>query len=119
MRFLPRIVRKDPAKRERKRRLDVNRRGRIGDAFVTEVAGNTIYYTYTLRGVQYETSQDVATLRDYLPGEPDRLIGQAHMKYLPNNPANSILICEEWSGLRLPARRPASQREGAPATQAS
>jgi hypothetical protein len=119
VRFLLPLVRKDPAKRERKRRLDVNRRGRVGDAFITEVSENTIHYTYSLRGVQYETSQDVATLRDYLPTEPEKLIGQAHVKYLVNNPANSILICEEWSGLRMPPRPPASQQGRAPATQAS
>jgi hypothetical protein len=25
------------------------------------------------------------------------------MKYDSNNPGNSILLCEEWSGLRVPA----------------
>ena len=35
-----------------------------------------------------------------LPAEPDRLIGVVSLKYSPKNPANSILICEEWSGLR-------------------
>jgi hypothetical protein len=28
------------------------------------------------------------------------LAGPAIVKYIPRNPANSIVICEEWSGLR-------------------
>jgi hypothetical protein len=89
-----------PEKRERKRRLNVNRQGRLGDALITEATDSVIYYTYSLRGVQYTASQDVTALRDQLPAEPDRMIGVASLKYAPNNPANSILICEEWSGLR-------------------
>jgi hypothetical protein len=90
-----------PEKRERKRRLNVNRQGRLGDALITEATDSVIYYTYSLRGVQYTASQDVTALRDQLPAEPDRMIGVASLKYAPNNPANSILICEEWSGLRV------------------
>jgi hypothetical protein len=104
--FLYPILRKNPEKREKKRRLHVNRQGRVGDAFITEASETTISYTYLLRGVQHETSQDIAVLRDYLPAEPERLIGQAHVKYLVNNPANSILLCEEWSGLRIPGVTP-------------
>jgi hypothetical protein len=90
-----------PERRERKRRLHVNRQGRLGDALITEATDSVIYYTYSLRGVQYTASQDVTALREKLPPEPDRMIGVASLKYAPNNPANSILICEEWSGLRV------------------
>jgi hypothetical protein len=55
-----------------------------------------------VRGVQYTASQDVESLRERLPSDPERLIGVANLKYASNNPANSILICEEWSGLRAP-----------------
>jgi hypothetical protein len=90
-----------PEKRERKRRLSVNRLGRLGDAMVTEATDSVIYYSYTIRGVQYTASQDVTGLREQLPADPDKLIGIASLKYAPNNPANSILICEDWSGLRV------------------
>ncbi len=90
-----------PEKRERKRRLNVNRLGRLGDALNTEATESVIYYTYSIRGVQYTASQDVTALREKLPAEPERLIGVASLKYAPKNPANSILICEEWSGLRV------------------
>lgn len=95
-----RVAQGSPEKRERRRRLYVNRYGRLGDALVTEVAVDSIYYTYSVHGVEYSASQDVSTLRDLLPLEPGRLVGLASLKYAPNSPANSILLCEEWSGLR-------------------
>ncbi len=90
-----------PEKRERKRRLIVNRLGRLGDALITEVTESSIFYSYSVRGVQYTASQDISALRDRLPAEPDRVIGVASLKYSVKNPANSILVCEEWSGLRV------------------
>jgi hypothetical protein len=92
-----------PEKRERKRRLNVHRQGRLGDAMISEATENTLYYFYTVRGVQYTASQDVSTLAEYLPADPHRLIGVSGLKYSSKNPANSILVCEEWSGLRAPA----------------
>jgi hypothetical protein len=92
-----------PQKREQRRRLHIHATGRLGDALVTEVGDDLLYYSYTIRGVQYTASQDVAMLRDRLPADPSRLVGPCSMKYVPKNPANSILLCEEWSGLRPPA----------------
>jgi hypothetical protein len=94
------VKQRSPERRERKRRQQVNQRGRLGDALITEATGTTIYYTYSVHGVHYAASQDIFPLRDKLPAEPERLIGVVSMKYAVNNPANSILICEEWSGLR-------------------
>jgi hypothetical protein len=103
-----------PEKRERKRRQELHRRGRLGDAMITEASPDALYYSYCIRGVQYTASQDITALRDRLPAEPERLIGFASLKYASNNPANSILICEEWSGIRTPART-ASAPSGASA----
>jgi hypothetical protein len=97
-------MRGDPEKKERERRLRVHRDGRLGDALITEATEDALYYTYSVRGVQYTASQEIAALRDRLPAEPERLIGVATLKYASNNPANSILICEEWSGLRAPSQ---------------
>jgi hypothetical protein len=97
------MVQRNPEKRERRRRSKVNREGRLGDALITEASETTLYYSYTIRGVQYETSQDITALRERLPAEPERLVGVVNLKYSPKNPANSILVCEEWSGLRAPA----------------
>jgi hypothetical protein len=92
-----------PEKRERKRRLNVHRQGRLGDAMISEATDEILYYFYTVRGVHYTASQDVSGLREYLPADPHRLIGVSGLKYSSKNPANSILVCEEWSGLRAPA----------------
>jgi len=35
-----------------------------------------------------------------MPPGPQRLIGAVTLKYSPRNAANSIVVCEEWSGLR-------------------
>ena len=103
--WIARRMRATPEKRERLRRLSIHTTGRLGDAFLTAVDENLLHYTYKVRGVQYEASQDVSTLRDRLPSDPERMIGMVGMKYLSKNPANSILLCEEWSGLREPFRR--------------
>jgi len=98
------MLRVNPEKRERKRRLELHRHGRLGDALVTEATEMMLYYAYSVRGVQYEASQDLGGLRHLLPAEPERLIGPASLKYSTRNPGNSILICEEWSGLRVPSQ---------------
>jgi hypothetical protein len=93
-------VRRNPKDKEKKRRLQVNQEGRLGDATITEVHENTIFYEYSVRGVQYTASQDVAQLREQISSDLERLIGPVTLKYSPRNPANSIILCEEWSGLR-------------------
>ena len=98
------LMQTNPEKRERKRRLELHQRGRLGDAQVTEATETLLYYSYSVRGVQYEASQDISTLRHLLPAEPERLIGPVSLKYSSKNPANSMLLCEEWSGLRAPSR---------------
>jgi hypothetical protein len=95
-------VRKDPEKRELRRRALVNRSGRLGDALVTGFTETLLHYTYAVNGVQYSASQEIAALRGRLPSDLDLLVGAARIKYLVKNPANSILLCEEWSGLRAP-----------------
>lgn len=90
-----------PPERERRRRLVVNRRGRMGDAILTDAEEGALYFTYSVRGVSYAASQDISALRHLVPERPASLVGPVTIKYCPKNPANSILLCEEWSGLRL------------------
>ena len=110
------VRRRKPKDKEKRRRLIVNHFGRIGDATITDLQGDTLFYSYSVAGVTYTASQDIAALRDHMPPDVQRLIGRAaSLKYTPQNPANSILVCEEWSGLRTynaandrgPAVRPA------------
>ena len=94
--------RRQPKDKEKRRRLTINLHGRLGDATITDVSDDTIFYEYSVRGVAYTTSQDISQLRDQIAMDPQRLIGlPASLKYSPQNPANSILLCEEWSGLRV------------------
>jgi hypothetical protein len=93
-------ARQGPAERERRRRLEVARRGRMRDGVVTDVVQDTIYFSYSVMGVEYAASQDVSGLRERLPADLAAVIGPVMLKYLPANPANSIVACEEWCGLR-------------------
>ena len=79
--------------------MHVNRSQRTTEGLITEVSEDLIHYQYELRGVAYFASQDVSTLRERLPEDPSRLIGRASVKYDPRNPANSIVLSEDWSGL--------------------
>lgn len=97
-----------PEEHERKRRAAVNVKGRIGAATIVDARDTTLYYHYTLAGVHYAASQDIAEFREQLPEDLATLIGPAGFKYLPRNPANSILICEDWSGIRVRHHRAAS-----------
>ena len=101
--------RKDPDARERERRLWLTTSGRIIDGTVTDVqeinhngAGpiQLLMYRYEIAGVQYEASQDVTRLRQFIDVHSCRLGLPASVKYDPRNPGNSIVISESWTGLR-------------------
>ena len=92
--------RQTAAQREQGRRIAVNRTGRMGDATIIDVRDCILFYSYEIRGVAYTTSQDASEFKHQLPIETSNLIGAAGIKYSSKNPANSIVICEEWSGLR-------------------
>jgi hypothetical protein len=92
--------RQTPAQREKRRRLFINRTGRMGDATIIDVRDCMLFYSYEVRGVAYTTSQDASEFKHQLPLETSNLVGPTSLKYSSRNPANSIVICEEWSGLR-------------------
>ena len=116
----------DPEEAERKRRLHLNQIGRIAEGQVVELAeheaeaqpaqrglfgskaqplaGNRlrhlVSYSYAISGVTYHTAQDITGLESQVRME--RLVaGQpASIKYDPSNPVDSILVADDWSGLR-------------------
>lgn len=99
--------RKDPAELERLRRLDVNKRGRISagrvvDLVEAETAGSKsrlVVYSYEVAGVTYEAAQDVTALPE-IAAIAQFVSGRtASVKFDPKRPGNSIIACEEWSGL--------------------
>jgi hypothetical protein len=97
-----------PSEIERFRRLAIHKEGKMGDGEIIDVEGFSIMYSYSVAGVGYTATQDASDLRDKLPGNLTSLIGPVGIKFDPRNPANSIVFCEEWSGLRN--REPKSAR---------
>ena len=68
------------------------------------VTPQIIVYNYRIGGVTYECAQDVTALAEYVHGIRTDLPVQ--VRYLPQNPANSIVVAESWSGLRLSSSPP-------------
>jgi len=85
---------------ERRRRLLLLATGKMGDANLLDVHDNLLLYSYSVRGVEYTASQDISRLRQFLPADVASLAGHVLVKYDARNPANSIVLAEEWSGLR-------------------
>jgi len=85
---------------ERHRRLSLNQIGKMADAMILDVGDTTIEYSYDVRGVGYTATQEFSALQDRLPQHRVSVAGPAVVKYDPRNPANSIVLCEDWSGLR-------------------
>lgn len=104
---------KTPEQRERDRRERIAAIGRITDGTImdacelgpSEKEGITspaqlLIFHYDVAGVTYEASQDVTYLRHFIDLHTCRLGVPASVKYDPQNPGNSIVISESWSGLR-------------------
>ncbi len=117
--FISRLLRRspDPDELERQRRAYLNQIGRIVEGQITdfvEVAEDgappkephtdgkrkLVCYSYSISGVTYETAQDITRIENH--SGFDRIITglSASIKYDPSNPSNSILIADDWSGLR-------------------
>jgi hypothetical protein len=93
-----------PEERERRRRAGLVAQGKMGDARLVEVRENLLFYSYDVRGIEYTASQDLGSLKEYMPEQlsPD---GNMYVKYDARNPANSIVLAENWSGLRAGSAR--------------
>jgi hypothetical protein len=101
--------RKTPEQIERERRLRLSQRGRICDGTVIDVQelpsngsdpAQFLIYTYEIGGVAYEASQDITQLRPFIDLHSCKLGLPTSIKYDPQNPGDSIVIAEEWTGLR-------------------
>jgi hypothetical protein len=98
--------RQTPEETERRRRLEIHGAGKLGACDILDIDGESIVYSYLVAGVEYTASQNILALRGLMPEDAMSTIGPARVKFDPRNPANSIVICEEWSGLhRTRARR--------------
>ena len=94
-----RASRVTPEERERRRRAMLVSQGKMGDAVLVEIREDLIFFSYYVRGVEYTASQDVSALRALVPRDLSALIAVG-VRYMPQNPANSIVVAEDWSGLR-------------------
>jgi hypothetical protein len=89
-----------PEERERRRRATVSASGRMGSGTTTDFENGVISYHYSVGGVEYFATQDLSALTGLLPPKPETLIARpVSVKYLTHNPANSIVLSEDWSGL--------------------
>ena len=116
----------NPEDEERKRRLHLNQIGRIAEGQIVELVErppesketrkglfgasarplkdmrprHLVSYSYLISGVTYQTAQDITGLESQIRLE--RLVaGQpASIKYDASNPSDSILVADDWSGLR-------------------
>ncbi len=101
--------RKTPEQRERERRFRISEFGRITDGTVIDVSHlnlngsgemQLLIYKYDVAGVSYEASQDITHLRHMVDLHSCRIGLPASIKYDPTNPGNSIVVAENWTGIR-------------------
>ena len=104
-----RRYRKTPEHRERERRSRISETGRITDGTVIDVSHldlngsgemQLLIYQYDVAGVSYEASQDITHLRHMVDLHSCRIGLPASIKYDPTNPCNSIVVAENWTGIR-------------------
>ena len=114
-----------PEEVERNRRNLLANIGRITDGSITDMSTNQdtlttqdiltseekssripqiIIYNYRIAGVSYECGQVVTALPDHVRGI--RIDLPIQVRYNPQNPADSIVVAESWSGLRLDSSTP-------------
>ena len=101
---------KTPDELERERRAWLEGTGRITDGTVIDVqelaavnnhhSAVMLIYKYDVAGVTYECSQDVTQLRHWINLHSCRLGLHTSVKYDPQNPGNSLVVSENWMGLR-------------------
>lgn len=98
---------RSPEEIERLRRLAVNLRGRITTGQITDwiepEAGRPgprlVLYKYEITGASYEVAQDVSALPSVAAQVRSKVGRTVSIKYDPRVPTNSIVACEEWSGV--------------------
>ncbi len=94
---------------ERTRREFLVQSGRLVDGMLLDVyeaageGGRMITYllfNYCIGGVNYECSQEITSLSGTVAADEVRAGFPCSVRYQPGNPQNSIVIAENWSGLR-------------------
>lgn len=99
--------RRSPEEVERLRRMDVNRRGRVTHGQILDLlepepgqpGARMVVFKYEVAGVTYEAAQDISALPSIIAQVRNATGLQARLKYDVGRPTNSIIACEEWSGV--------------------
>ena len=60
-----------------------------------------LLFSYRIGGVDYECSQDITDMRGVVDINQIRAGFPCTVRYQPGNPQNSIVVAEEWTGLRV------------------
>lgn len=121
MSLLARWRRKTPEEIERLRRLGINSRGRVTYGQIVDLVepppgkrgSRLVVFKYEVRGVKYDAAQDISALPKVVAAARQAVGQMVRLKYDVDRPTDSILACEEWSGLMefLPPRKKAAQAE--------
>ena len=105
--LLARRRRKTPEEIERLRRLVINNRGRVTYGQIVDLVEPSpgkkgprlVVFKYEVRGVKYDAAQDISALPSVVAAARQAVVQLARLKYDVDRPTDSILACEEWSGL--------------------
>jgi hypothetical protein len=98
-----------PDEIERARRLALAQSGRLVDGMLLDIREiqaedgrmlTFLEYSYRIGGVDYECSQDITTMSAVVDPTEVRLGFPCSVRYHQGSPQNSIVVAEEWSGLR-------------------
>lgn len=109
-----------PDEVEQARRQFLASSGRLVDGMLLDVRelkdddGRTLtllFYSYRIGGVEYECSQDITVIRE--AAEPTQVKAgfPCTVRYQPGSPQNSIVVAEDWSGLRIYPPAPNSTQD--------
>lgn len=90
-----------PEEAERRRRMRLSETGKMGDATLLEIHESYVIYTYDVRGVAYTASQDVTAFKEQIPPEAGSPETPIVVRYDARNPADSIVLAEDWNGLTM------------------
>jgi hypothetical protein len=105
------LLRKRPTAEEleQARREFLVQSGRIVDGMLLDICtvdgedGVTLtmlLFNYRIGGVDYECSQDITHISGRVDAKRLRVGFPCSVRYQPGNPQNSIVVAEQWSGLR-------------------
>ena len=105
-----------PDELERARRQFLAQSGRLVDGMLLDICVveapqksknepartlTLLVYNYRIGGVDYESSQDITDLSDVVDPAQVRAGFTCSARYQPGDPQNSIVVAEDWSGLRM------------------